>query len=101
MKLDKETQRWLFKKTMIPYTALAAMIIIVELVGGPFDEPLNLTVEDAVCTTGLLLWGMLVICAIVDAAKMNREHRGLRGTWNNSAIDELEARIEKLERERP
>ena len=44
MKIDKESQRWLFKKIMIPYTALAAMIIIVELVGGPFDEPLNLTV---------------------------------------------------------
>ena len=31
---------------------------------------------------------------------MTREHQGLRGNWTNSAIDELEARVEKLERDR-
>lgn len=101
MKLDNESQRWLFKKVMIPYIELAAMIIIIELVDGPFNEPLNLTVEDAICTAGLLLWGLLVISSIIDALKMTREHQGLRGNWTNSAIDELEARVEKLERERP
>lgn len=100
MKLDKESQRWAFKKIMIPYTALAAMIITMELVGGPFNEPLDLTVMDALCTAGLLIWGLLAMCSIVDACKMTREHQGLRGNWGNSAIDELEARVEKLERER-
>lgn len=101
MKLDRESQRWLFKKIMIPYTMLAALIIIMELVDGPFNEPLNLTVEDSLASAGLLLWGLLVLCNIIDALKMTREHQGLRGNWTNSAIDELEARIEKLERERP
>ena len=101
MKLDKESQRWAFKRIMIPYTALAAMIIIIDLVDGPFNEPLNLTVEDALFTAGLLIWGMLAFAAVIDAHKMTREHQGLRGHWSNSAIDELEARIEKLERERP
>ena len=101
MKLDKESQRWAIKKIMIPYTALAALIIIMGLVGGPFNEPLNLTVMDSLASGGLLLWGLLVICATIDASKMTREHQGLRGNWTNSAIDELEARIEKLERDRP
>ena len=100
MKLDKESEWWLIKKVMFAYIPLAAMILIVEGFG-LLSQPLNLTVSDSLFTCGLLLWGMLVICSMIDAVKMTREHMGLKPHWTDSAIDELEARVEKLERERP
>lgn len=100
MKLDKVSEWWLIKRVTYAYIPLAAMVIIPELVGGPFNEPLNLTVQDALCTAGILLWGLLVLCYMTDARKMTREHQGLKGNWTNSAIDDLEARVEKLERDR-
>ena len=100
MKLDKVSEWWLLKRVTYAYIPLAAMVIILELVGGPFNEPLNLTVEDALCTAGILLWGLLVLCYMTDARKMTREHMGLKPHWTDSAIDDLEARVEKLERDR-
>lgn len=99
MKLDKESEWWLLKRVTWVYIPLAAMILIVD----GYDllsQPLNLTVSDALFTSGLLLWGLLVLSYMIDAAKMTREHMGLKPHWTDSAIDDLEARVEKLERDR-
>ena len=100
MKLDKVAELWFMKRYAGSFLVMAAILIISSLAGME-DMPLDFTCFDGIFTGAMLVWGISVLCWLMDARRMTREHQGLRGSWTNSAIDELEARIEKLERERP
>ena len=100
MKLDKVAERWFMKRYAGSFLVIAAILIISSLAGME-DMPLDFTCFDGIFTGAMLVWGIWVICWFMEARRMTREHQGLRGSWTNSAIDELEARVEKLERERP
>lgn len=100
MKLDKVAEQWFMKRYTRSFLVTAAILIICRLAGMD-NEPLEFTCFDGIFTGAMLIWGMYALCGLLEARRMTREHQGLRGNWTNSAIDELEARIEKLERGRP
>ena len=100
MKLDKEAESWFMKRYAGSFLVIAAILIISSLAGMD-DMPLDFTCFDGIFICAMLVWGTYALYWILEARRMTREHQGLRGNWTNSAIDELEARIEKLERERP
>lgn len=99
MKLDKKAESWFMKRYAGSFLVIAAILIISSL-AGIGDEPLDFTCFDAIFTGAMLVWGLYVVCWFLEAHRMTREHQGLRGNWTSSAIDELEARVEKLERDR-
>ena len=100
MKLDKIAERWVLKRVLIAYIPLVALCMVDSFTDW-LDVPLNLTALDALFTGLLLIWGISALDYIFQGMKATRERMGLEPTWNNTAIDNLEARIEKLERERP
>lgn len=99
MKLDREAERWFMKRYAGSFLVMAAILIICSLAGMD-DRPLDFTCFDGIFTGAMLIWGMYALYGLLEARRMTREHQGLRGSWTNSAIDELEARVEKLERDR-
>lgn len=97
MKLDREAERWYSRKVAVALLIMLALALI----GYFLKDPFTLTIGGVfviACGSYLGLW--LIVWSL-QAQRMTRERMGLKPNWNNSAIDELEARIEKLERERP
>ena len=99
MKLDREAENWFMKRYAGSFLVVAAILIFSSLTGMD-DVPLDFTCFDGIFTGAMLLWAMYALGGLLEARRMTREHQGLRGNWTNSAIDELEARVEKLERDR-
>lgn len=100
MKLDKVAERWVLKRVLIACIPLLALCMVEQFTDW-LDVPLNLTALDALFIGLYLIWFVSVIDYIAQGMRATRERMGLEPTWNNTAIDNLEARIEKLERERP
>lgn len=99
MKLDKVAERWFMKRYAGSFLVTAAILIIC-ILAGMDNEPLEFTRFDGIFTGAMLIWGMYALCGLLEARRMTREHMGLKPHWTDSSIDELEARVEKLERDR-
>ena len=97
MKLDREAERWYSRRV----AAAMFVLLALGLIGYFLKDPFTLTIGSVfvlACGSYLCLW--LMVWSL-EAKRMTREHMGLKPHWTDSAIDELEARVEKLERERP
>lgn len=96
MKLDKEAERWYSRRVAVACLVLLALALI----GFFLKDPFTLTIGSVfviACGSYLCLW--LLVWSL-QAQRMTRERMGLKPHWTDSAIDDLEARVEKLERDR-
>lgn len=100
MKLDKIALKSFYKRMAASVCVMVPFLLIMDNVP-PFTYPFDLTIGDMIITGAWLIWGMYALLWTVEANHDTRERMGLKRNWNNTEIDNLEARIEKLERERP
>ena len=97
MKLDREAERWFNRRVIV---ALLVMLVLA-VIGSFLKDPFTMSIGGAFVMAWGLYVGLWIITWSLQAKRMTRERMGLMPHWTDSAIDELEARIEKLERERP
>ena len=96
MKLDNEAERWFRHRV----AAALFVLLALGLIGYFLKDPFTLTIGSVyvlACGSYLCLW--LMVWSL-EAKRMTRERMGLKPHWTDSAIDDLEARVEKLERDR-
>lgn len=93
MKLDKEHTDWLYIRIGLSGLGLIAIVLIAQV--GLHDRVVDFgTFYSAAISVAWFVW---VGLWIHDAMKDQRSKLGLKPSWTNSEIDELENRVAALE----